>query len=310
MSDFAPVIITPIRNPGKITVGLFPGDDHPVVLEAASTLGSSTDFSPVTSFTRVALKNGGYRHSMQYPVDGVRRYFRARHKVAGWTAGAYTRTVSAIPTPATVALSTDDGWEWTLGGQDDPAPLSEAIMKEEGVIRTTGQEVGTLSASNTITKTLIFPAAAYAAHSNSSTDSYFERDANGQWVGTDGVTFGGGGFAFEMFNPMTVPVGVTITQIETELYKNTTVSGNISLNIRQSTSSTGTPNTLTTLDVGSTLSSGWGTHTSTVMTHLVAEGDMFFAELQMSAASTLAGNIVRAGAIKMTYTMPSYEDSY
>ncbi len=300
MSDFAPVNPTPIQNPGKITVGMFPGDDHPVVLEAASTLGSSTDFRPVTSFTRVALKDGGYKHSMQYPIDGIRRYFRGRHQTAGWTAGAYTRTVSAIPRPATIGLSTDDGWEWIIGGLSDPAPLSEAIMKEEGVTRTTGQEVGTLASTATITKTLAISAANYVAQSSTAA---WQRDADGLYINptsTERTFFSA---------PVVLPPGVILTNMSGQYYRSTHVD-DLSIVLTRSSDANTLPVTVAFADMFTTSSTetSWFTRSSAVDHTILADSQYYLhANIAMDSASS---ENVRVAAIELTYTMADYHEAY
>ena len=289
----------------KITIGIYPGDNHPVRLEMASTLGSSTDWKITSGLTVAALSGGGYRETFRFPLDGVRRSFRARHDTPGWTAGAYTRTVSAIPQPVTVDASTDgdSGGRGGGGGEEDDErflPLADAIMKEAGVVRTTGQEVGTLSSTDTITKTLTISPADYTAQSSTAA---WTRDVDGRYLyptSTERTFFNA---------PVVLPVGTIITDMEGQYYRSTHVD-DLSIILLRSTDASAISPTVAFADMFTTLSTetSWYTRSSAVSHTVLADNQYFLlANIAMNSASS---QNVRLGHVTLTYTMSDYHESY
>ena len=306
MSEFAPVNPTPIRNPGKITVGMFPGDDHPVVLEVASTLGSSTAFSPVGSFTRVALQDGGFRHTMPYPIDGIRRHFRGRHEKVGWTAGEYTRTVSAIPRPVEhIDASTSGGWEWKEGELGGPAPLSEAVMKGAGHLSAdVSIDVGTPNVDSTsIEKVLVVLPTEYTQQFSSQS---WIQDPGGKHVAPASTEL------TRFVAPVTLPPGVTVIGMRGQ-FNRTGSADTIIVEYNKSSGSTVTESNIHQFDMSSTTAStefgGWYEVESSVMSETILEDHIYSmsARCVMSSAAT-SRTIV--GRIKLTYAMSQYKDAY
>ena len=290
----------------KITVALFPGDDHPTRLEMASTLGSSTAWKVVQSLTAVGLQGGGYRHSLRFPLDGVRRSFRARHEAQGWTAGAYTRTVSAIPRPVTVDASTDSGRGGGGGGGEEDErflDLAGAIMKEAGVIRTTGQEVGTLSGSTSHQKTLRVGGGALRPITGGSTQ--FVWGAQGLSVQHAGRSTN----TLKLAHTFVMPPGVTLTGFDAEIQQLSTAVGAVTLIVSTGEASTGK----TTLHshVSATSDADWQIFQTSTLSHVVADSEIFSLVADVQSTSSIGGGLQPSvGTAQITYTMPAYEDSY
>ena len=285
MSRPPPIRVIPRSNASRIVVGLYPGDDHPISLEMASTLGSSTAFAEVAEFTQNMLQVSGYRWSWEFPNDGRRRYFRARHTAPGWTAGAYTRTVSAIP---------------KIGRSID----SSTTRVEELILFSPSPEWGGIMTDLPKTKQLIVGGGELRPVGSVSSTAY-DYSVSGQTViaASDGVTM-------DLVKTFIMPAGVTITGLQSHQFREVTGLDTGAGAIVQFGYTTGSTDAATVLDTLQTSSGSadYQIFDSTTLAYTVTANDVFFLLGRVAyGTSTDKGGL---GLQKISYTSTAYENVY
>ncbi len=335
-----PPPINPVPPPANIRLGLFPGDDYPVVVEMASTLGASTAFVPTLRITASALAAGGFSEAFNFPVDGRRRYFRARHEANGYNPGSYTRTVSALPRLPATDGSTGGGF----GGRDPrlprlglgPTGLAEDMMTGEGTFSASSGTITSLVSSSasivdmvstgdvvvedvyvgggilretpagpgTVTKTLRVGGAMLRPAGAGVSSTEYNHNVGGFSVrhGTSSTD------SLSLTYTFVVPVGVTITNFDAELLQLTSGAG-ASLDLGYTTGAAAGVSRIH-LHETATSDGTWQILQTSSISHTVTEDQMFVLAGTINSSAVASGAGSGCGSVKLTYTMPDYESAY
>jgi hypothetical protein len=238
-----------------------------------------------TTWRSVQVWQGGaYDHVVVYrdllPNDHLRRDYRARHEKSGYTAGAWTDTVSGGPAvlpPGDPPFIPVSGRRLTL-----PTYLSTSATL---AIRTSAGAAGAVAKSMTLPAAELLP-------SQSTNKWAFNVAYVSPLVASAAL--------IELYGSVVLPPGVTVTGVNARMYRS--AAGKTAVTQLIKISETGTATVLCTLTHSTT---NWQTVASSAMSELTTGAGY---TLQVGLKSTAgSGGDARFLRATIAYSMPSYD---
>lgn len=267
-----------------IKLVLYPSTQRAIPIELQQSTGSTLASSQWTSvFLPPSTRGSNLQYTAALPLSTKRYYFRARHTGGGFSAGAFTPTVSARP-----VVIPDYSLPITINAAGNLEVVGANVIISSGNRPT----VGSQNTASYLTKTVRYSADIFAPAINT---FKYSRGVGTLVIGSTGSS------AF--FNAdIPLAKGVTITQVAYRGGRRKTTGQISKIELyRISTAGIGTLVTTLTMTTGSTAQA---TITSSALSVAVSSAQNVIARAYLK--STTAVNQPAIVNMDVTYRMPDY----
>ena len=277
---------TPERS--GIVVGLYPSTLHRLAVELHySTQTTASTSSTKWTIRRVPASSASLlQQTIILPLSTRRWFFKARHKDTGWANGPFTAVVNARP----VVLGAKPATPLVRYGFKGNVELPGADLWLQS---TKTAKVGTQASTATITKTFIVPHSALVPGLDTYTISHTQNYISSRTTN-----------AIVVHGPIVLPPNVTITKVETGVFRSSTADTlDTKLYEIKTSDASATLRATLTYSTGT----GWRTLASSAMS-LGTSSPFFSVQVSMNPAGIFGDN-ARFSWYRLSYKMPSYDRS-
>jgi len=270
-----------------IELGIFPSTDKTLNIELQSATANSTASSMWQSQIFPPTQNADFRFTYMAPFSTRTYYFRARHPAQpGYSAGAFTPTVSAKPT-ALGTIQRPIMPQMTYAGNVEIPSGSDVWLSSSKTVK-----VGTQATTGTITRRIRVDAA------------LFQPTSNGQtYLQGGGQVRPGSTATLDLRANVTLPPGIQLTGMKVHFFKGTATDSCV----WQFVAYPGSGGAGTALSSGSATSTGWTSSTQS-FSHTVTTAFAYNCRIILNPNASALN--ARLGFVELAYQRGAYSYVY